>query len=48
MWILNGTLKFGRSKVQLEDLAKAARFMIFNGETYYITLKAAGTDQAIE
>jgi hypothetical protein len=48
MWILNDTLKFGRTKVQLEQLANAARFIIFNGEKHVITLKAAGTGKAIE
>jgi len=48
MWILNETLKFGRTKVQLEQLANAARFIIFNGENRVITLKAAGTGRALE
>lgn len=48
MWILNDTLKFGRTKVQLEQLANAARFIIFNGDKHVITLKAAGTGKAIE
>ena len=48
MWILNETLKFGRTKVQLEQLANAARFIIFNGEMRVITLKAAGTGRALE
>lgn len=48
MWILNETLKFGRTQVQLEELANAARFIIFNGFMQVITLKAAGTGRAIE
>jgi hypothetical protein len=48
MWILNDSLKSGRIKIQLEDLAKAARFIIFNGEMHVITLKAVSTGQALE
>ena len=32
----------------MEELANAARFIIFNGEERVITLKAGGTGQAIE
>ena len=48
MWILNDTLKFGRRKFEMEDLANAARFIIFNGEEKVITLKAGGTGQALK
>ena len=48
MWILNDTLKIGRTRIQLEELANAARFIIFNGEEHVITLKAAGTGRAID
>lgn len=47
MWILNETLKFGRTRVQLERLAHAARFIIFTGTERVITLKAAGTGQGL-
>ena len=32
----------------MEELANAARFIIFNGEEHVITLKAGGTGKAIE
>jgi hypothetical protein len=48
MWILNDTLKLGRTRVQLKELANAARFIIFNGEERVITLKAAGTGQGLK
>jgi hypothetical protein len=48
MWIHNDTLKIKRKLIQLEELANAARFIIFNGEEHSITIKAAGTTRALE
>ena len=48
MWLQNDTLTGRRKGVKLEELANAARFIIFSGEEHVITLKAAGTGQALE
>jgi hypothetical protein len=48
MWLQNDTLRGMRKGVKLEELANAARLIIFKGEEHVITLKAAGTGQALE